>query len=789
MAAGLAALTALASAATFGATAAVADADLPSADAQSAGHGHGLWIDGLGLDVASTASSSTEFPGAAGPETSGLDLALLQTATVDANGLTLPLLSDGTNGGLLALGDLGALSSYSASPSATSSVASSGIITEDGGIDLGPVNDPSSFTPAQLDASALVRQLLGDAVADELLDEATLSVGALASRVDAENGAPTSEYSLSGLELELSSPAVGGLVDDVDGLAAALLDPVDALLAEGGSVDTLVTTLVGTLNALPLVDASVNSIGLDTTPLTGQLREQLLEEPVENGDGSVSVNLNDGTITVYLDQLAISGQPGETLSTLAPNTDVLSGDTVTAILNGVSEALVGPGPNSLVTKATTLITEGVYGVGLTIDLEVGLSATVPVVGTEIPVAGGSVLIEGTLGGILGQAGYDPLGVDTSDVTLLPGLPIPVDLGAVLQPVVNAITPVVSSIGAAILPVLTTTVADIQPSLVELLEPIVTGLLDEALEPVLTQVLDVTINEQPEESDLGAEGFTVRALSVTLLPLLGDASVDVQLGSASAFAEAAAATLTAAPNPVEQGGTVTLTGGGFTEGEDVTITFPDGTTETVTAAAGGAVTATWEVPADYAPGTASFSATGGTSGLTATATTEVAADAAATLTATPNPVEQGGTVTLTGGGFTEGEDVTIAFPDGTTETVTAAAGGAVTATWEVPADYEPGEATFTATGATSGLTATATTVVEADADAEVNANASASASASADAAADDEASASAQAAAQAAANADNTSDASAAADVSANAAAEAAATADASAEASAETNAA
>ncbi|KTR81554.1 choice-of-anchor G family protein, partial [Leucobacter chromiiresistens] len=587
MAAGLAALTALASAATFGATAAVADADLPSADAESAGHGHGLWIDGLGLDVASTASSSTEFPGAEGPETNGLDLALLQTATVDADGLTLPLLSDGTNGGLLALGDLGALSSYSASPSATSSVASSGIITEDGGIDLGPVNDPSSFTPAQLDASALVRQLLGDEVADELLDEATLSVGALASRVDAENGAATSEYSLSGLELELSSPAVAGLVDDVDGLAASLLDPVDALLAEGGSVDALVTGLVGTLNGLPLVDASVNSIGLDTTPLTGQLREQLLEEPVENGDGSVSVDLNDGTITVYLDQLAISGQPGETLSTLAPNTDVLSGDTVTAILNGVSEALVGPGPDSLVTKATSLITEGVYGVGLTIDLEVGLSATLPVVGTEIPVAGGSVLIEGTLGGILGQAGYDPLGIDTSDVTLLPGLPISVDLGAVLQPVVNAITPVVSSIGAAILPVLTTTVADIQPSLVELLQPIVTGLLDEALEPVLTEVLAVTINEQPEESDLGAEGFTVRALSVTLLPLLGDAAVNVQLGSASAFAEAAAATLTAAPNPVEQGGTVTLTGGGFTEGEDVTITFPDGTTETVTAAAGGA----------------------------------------------------------------------------------------------------------------------------------------------------------------------------------------------------------
>ncbi|MEV8339353.1 choice-of-anchor G family protein, partial [Leucobacter sp. NPDC077196] len=703
-------MTALASASAFGMTAAAADVQAPSAEAESAGHGHGLWIDGLGLDVASTASTSTEFPDVPGPATNGLDLELLQSATVNANGINLPLLSDGTNGGLLALGDLGALSSFSTSPSATSSIASSGIITEEGAIDLGPVNDPDSFAPAQLDASALVRQVLGDAVADELLNEATLSVGALASRVEAENGAATSEYSLSGLDLELSSPAVGGLVDDVDALAGGLLVDVEALLAEGGTVNTLVSDLVDTIDALPLASASLNGLGLDTTELTTELRAQLLQTPLENSEGSVSVDLSDGTITVALDELAVSGQPGESLSSLAPNTDVLSGPMVNAILDGVSDALLGDGPNSLVTKAVTLITEGVYGVGVTADLEIGLGLDLGL--TTIDVAGGSVLIEGTLGGILGQEGYDPLAINASDVTLLPGLPEPVDLGDVLQPVLDLITPVVSSIGAAILPVVTTAVADIQPSITGLLNPIVTELLDDALEPVLTEVLAITINQQPDTSDLGADGFTVRALSLTLLPLLGDSSVNVQLGSASAFAEAAAATLAASPNPVVQGGVVTLTGTGFTEDEDVTVTFPDGTTEVVVAGAGGSVTATWDVPEDYAPGTVNFSAAGGTSGLTATASTQVVAASAATLDAAPDPVEQGGTVTLTGGGYEDGEDVSITLPDGVITTVTAEDDGTFTTTWAVPANFPVGAANFSATGVTSELTAAASVQVEA-----------------------------------------------------------------------------
>ncbi|WP_336660640.1 choice-of-anchor G family protein [Leucobacter sp. USHLN153] len=773
----------------------MADPQTPSATAESAAHAHGLFVDGLGLDIVDSAGTVSEYPDAPSPEPNGLNLELLQTLNITAGDVNIPLLATPEQAGLLSLGDLGTLSSYSASSSASTSVASSGVITDEGAIDLGPVEDPTSFNPASVNASSLVREVLGDETADALLDDATLSIGALASRVEAEDGVATSEYSLTGLDLQISSPFVDGLVDDLDTFSGTLIDPIEALLAEDGSVEQIVSGLADTIDALPLTTASVDSLGLDTSSLTTELRAQLLETPLQNTDGSVTVDLDAGTIGVDLDRLVVEGADAESLSDLGPNTEVLSGPTVDAILDGVTDALLGGGTNSLVSKATTLIEQGIYGVGVNASLQVGLEADV--LGAVIPVANGPLAISGTIGGILDQPGYAPLDVDAEGVQLLGGLPSPVDLGALLDPVLDLAEGVLSSITGAIVTPASNVVDDVEDDLNAFLTPLVTELLDEALEPVLEQVLAVTINEQPSlleggVSDLGPEGFTTRALSISVLPLLGEGSVDVELGSSTVFpaAPAAVAVLNASPNPVEQGGVVTLTGGGFESGEDVTVTLPDGSTTTLTAGEDGTISTTWDVPAAYAPGTATFTATGGTSGLSATTTTEVIAASTATLQATPNPVQQGGTVTLSGGGFDSGEDVVVTLPDGEETTVTAEEDGSFSTTWDVPADFTPGTATFTATGETSGLSATATTVVEAaDGDADANVNASASASASADAAADNAATASAQAAAQAAANANNTSDASAAADVTADAAAAVAANANASSEASARSNAA
>ncbi len=236
----------------------------------------------------------------------------------------------------------------------------------------------------------------------------------------------------------------------------------------------------------------------------------------------------------------------------------------------------------------------------------------------------------------------------------------------------------------------------------------------------------------------------------------------------------------------QGGTVSLTGSNFVPGEDVTISLPDGTTVVVTADSTGGITSQWAVPHTTAPGAVNFVATG-ESGRTASATAQITR-AVATLSASPNPVEPGNTVTLTGGNFAPGEAVTLTPPASCIISaglpVTADQNGAFTVTCVVDSSLADGTTlSFEATGYDSGRTANATTLVDSQPDPAANANASASAAASAQANGNNEVAA--QAAALAAAMADNSTSADAAADPNAEAAARAAARANVEASASAD----
>ncbi|WP_162231104.1 choice-of-anchor G family protein, partial [Leucobacter musarum] len=709
LAVGVVALTALASTSVIAATAASADTHTPSATAESAGHGHALWLDALGLDVAGTGSALSEFPDNVGPNGEDLDLSVLSALTVDiGTGVNIPLIGDGTNGGLLNLGGLGAISSFSESADAQNSVASAGLIGEDGGISLDPESVPADFDRATLDASGLLRQVLPDVLVDTALDEASVSIGALASRAEAVDGQPSSEYLLSGVGLDVHSPVVGNLTTTVDSALGTLLAPLNALVGPGGTIQNTLGTLITSLNGIQVpavaqVNASLNSLSLNTTPLTDEIRSSLLAEPLENAEGSLSIDLSTGVIHVDLDNLLTDGGGAVGLSSLDPNTNLLSGEAVTSIVDGVTELLLGTGPNSLITKIVNLLNEGIYDVAFNISLQIRVTNPL----TGLVLVNAPVTLATNLGGLTGQPGYTPAVFDVSGITVA-GIP----LGTIVQPIANLLAGTVSTIGAAVLPVVQNLLTNAQPVLTTAVGAVVNPLLDDALEPVLSNLLEVTVNEQPAVGDLGAGSYTVRALAIELLPILGDGSANLQLGSSTVISAEAEATLAASPNPVEQGGVVTLTGGGFTAGEDVTVTFPDATETTVTAQPDGTISTTWDVPADYAIGAAAFSAVGATSGLTATAETEVVAASDATLEATPDPVEQGGTVTLNGDGFDGDEDVTVTLPDGTTTTVTAEADGSFTTTWDVPANFPVGPANFSATGVTSGATATASVDVEA-----------------------------------------------------------------------------
>lgn len=81
------------------------------------------------------------------------------------------------------------------------------------------------------------------------------------------------------------------------------------------------------------------------------------------------------------------------------------------------------------------------------------------------------------------------------------------------------------------------------------------------------------------------------------------------------------------------------------------------------------------------------------------------------------VPQGGTLTVTGGGFSPGEAVSVVLHSSATRlsTVTAAANGAVTATVRIPRTLTPGSHTLVLTGVTSANKLTAAFTVPTAAD--------------------------------------------------------------------------
>ncbi|MFK4759615.1 choice-of-anchor G family protein [Microbacterium sp. ZW T5_45] len=734
-----------------------------------------------GLDLAAIGETFTSYPSAPGTpagDVGSLDVNLINDAVLlDLGNIQLPLLDNGTNNGLLSLGNAGALSSFSVSPSSTQSTAAAGVLGANGAIDLDGVNGNTS--PANLELTDLLDQLGVSAISDQLIDEAAIEIGALAARAEKNGTTLTDEYAIAGLDIDVHSPAVSGLVQTLDTTVGNVTAPIDALLAPGGGIQTLVANLVDTIGALPLVDASLNELSLDTSGLVDSVRTQLLQAPLENADGSISINLNDGTIHVDLAQVLLDSTGATDLNSLGANTDVLSGAVVTSILDGVTDALIGAGPNSLVSKLVNLVTDGIYSLQLVVDIQADIS--LPILG---PLVDAPVTINSSVGGLLGVAGYPAAVIDTSGINVA-GIP----LGTVLQPIINALTGLVSSVGGVLTPVGDGIIQNLQPTLIGVVQPVVTDLLDNALEPLLEQVVDLTINAQPETAD---GSFALSALSLTLLPALaGGVQLDLASVSSKALDAAAVAAVDAA-DTVQAGTDLAIEGSGWPAETELSVqlTAPNegpnvGEAQTIETDVNGAFTLDYPVPADAAaaPG---YTVTATAGEITATDTTEVTAAAASVDAA--DTVPAGTSLAVSGTGWPADSDVTLQLttPDGETnvggpETAETNGTGAFTFAYPVPADTEPGTG-YILTATSGETTAEDTTEVTAGDPGDANTNAAASASASADATAD--ADPAAQAAAVAAALADATSSASAEADATASAAAEVAATADASSEASA-----
>lgn len=179
-----------------------------------------------------------------------------------------------------------------------------------------------------------------------------------------------------------------------------------------------------------------------------------------------------------------------------------------------------------------------------------------------------------------------------------------------------------------------------------------------------------------KAKISSDRGSSQEIDVTVLDLHKNAKVELTDGKSKYFIDD------------EVHGTVS----GFSYGEEITLTTPDGSTQILTANSSRGATFTWTVPKNQTTTqSAEFKATSARGN--ATTSTALFGTMTPTLTLDPNPVIAGNSVTVTAGGYEPGESVTI---EGLEQKLqdTASNEGTVTAIWTVPANHVAGTENIT-----------------------------------------------------------------------------------------------
>lgn len=684
--------------------------------AASAAQGQILFADLAGFPLAASGFTRTSFPDAAGPDQGQLDVGLLGNETIDlGDGIQLPLLKDGDGNGLIDLGMLGLLHSYSASDSAVHSTAAVGFVDSGGEISLSP-NPGEEIDPAYVDLTDLFAQAGIDGLTDEILDQARLELGAIGARAESTNDIVDSEYRIADLNLRLRSPLVGDLTNAVDSIVNEAIGPVSDLVAEGGALNGLLDSLAGALSGIDVGIAKVEVTG-STVAINGvdalveTITDALLANPIGNNTGSVTLDLNTGMINLDVAKLLAETPGGGDINDLDPNTEVFSTAFVSAVAVGVSDSIAG-----ITDVIADTLLQGLEDLEVVLDVGVDLKT---LVGT---LASGHVFVKGSLADFTGTSGTLPK--TTTDLSLA-GL----NLGLILNPATNLVVGAVTgTLGPVVGDALDLVTDNLTPTVTELVEGLLSP-LDPVLEGIFTNLLSLRINEQPTEphldqdgGDLGSGSFTVRALSLTLLPVFdtggqhpvsGLAKIALASATVRSAADAPAVDVTI-DNPTagqeyqiepgQSGIDVTVDGTGE-PGADITVTVGDDTFTTTVDDDG-----TWSVVVpDLGPGdhtvTAAQDADGETSSASVDFTVNAPADndsyepAYAPTDAVPNQPATSEPPT-----YTDANDEATDAPEGATYAL--APGGPAGAT----IDPATGVVTWTPADGDAGETVTVAVIV-------------------------------------------------------------------------------
>lgn len=120
----------------------------------------------LGGQLADVASAYSSSPGSTEASSTPLDVEALNALRLDlGEGLSLPLVSDADGGGLLHLGNAGALNAYGHAPEYNNAKASAGAVGSDGSLNLDDINN-GDYGNANVDLTAVLGQLGLDGVTD-----------------------------------------------------------------------------------------------------------------------------------------------------------------------------------------------------------------------------------------------------------------------------------------------------------------------------------------------------------------------------------------------------------------------------------------------------------------------------------------------------------------------------------------------------------------------------------------------------------------------------------------------
>jgi hypothetical protein len=430
---------------------------------------------------------------------------------------------------------VGTLAQYSQVRPTGIATGATGAVTNQSGI--ATIGDYGASTPPS-NGSISLKSVLGSAIGSNIAD-VSLDIGAVSalSRVDgcdvlrqatwdipAAPSAVTRDYDIANLDLTLTSPALAGLVTQVDTSVGQLQTKLNGLQ---GSLTTSLTTLLNQLDVnLGVLGVTTAGSGVSVTNIPDVAASvSTLLTGFSDADGIVTLSPRTGIIKVNLAKL-LNGTNG--LNSLGANTQFL---LTPAVLSNIGTRVANL-VTSWRTQVINVLTAAANGTHLKIDLTATVTAVVLV--TTVNVAKVKIAIDADLGALHSNDSLLTAGVtlEVLDAVLLGGL-----LDSVLKPFLTSVTSLIrnaiNDIYATITTLDTTLAAGV---------PVVANavaLVFSTLQPIFSLYVNVQPDEPgapPATSFIPATSTSTAEYKVTALRigiLDGARPISVNLGTASA----------------------------------------------------------------------------------------------------------------------------------------------------------------------------------------------------------------------------------------------------------------